>query len=66
MKELRPGWSRAKPETIPKATVWPAALALGTMFFAWGLIASPIILVVGLVLFAASLGAWITEIRHER
>jgi hypothetical protein len=66
MSELRPGWSRPKPDAIPRPTVWPSALALGTMFFAWGLIASPIILVVGLVLFGVSLGGWISEIRHER
>jgi hypothetical protein len=66
MSELRPGWSRAKPDSIPAPTAWPAALALGTMFFAWGIIASPIILVVGLVLFAFALAGWIGEIRHER
>jgi hypothetical protein len=66
MSELRPGWNRPKPDAIPAPTVWPAGLALGTMFFAWGLIASSIILVVGLVLFAFSLGGWIGEIRHER
>jgi hypothetical protein len=66
MSELRPGWSRANPDSIPAPTVWPAAMALGTMFFAWGIIASPIILVVGLVLFGFSLAGWIGEIRHER
>jgi len=66
MSELRAGWNRAKPEAIPAPTVWPAALGLGTMFFAWGVIASSIILVVGLVLFGISLAGWIGEIRRER
>jgi hypothetical protein len=66
MSALGPGWNRAKPDVIPAPTVWPAALALGTMFFAWGVIASPIILVVGLVLFGISLAGWIGEIRRER
>ena len=32
----------------------------------WGLITSWVVLVVGLVLFTASLAGWITEIRYER
>jgi hypothetical protein len=66
MSELRPGWNRPKPDTIPRSTAWPAALALGTMFFGWGIIASPVVLLVGLVTFAVSLAGWIGEIRHER
>jgi hypothetical protein len=66
MNELPSGWTRPRPHTIPPPTIWPAALALGTMCFAWGAIASPIILLVGLALFVVSLGGWIGEIRHER
>jgi hypothetical protein len=65
MSELRPGWNRPKPDLISAPTVWPAGLALGTMFLAWGLVASAIILVFGLALFAISLGGWIGELRHE-
>jgi hypothetical protein len=63
VSELRPGWNRPRPEAIPSPTVWPAALAAGTMLVAWGVIASPIILGVGLVLFVVALGGWIREIR---
>jgi hypothetical protein len=35
------------------------------MFFAWGLITSPVVLAVGAALFVASLSGWIGEIRHE-
>lgn len=66
MSEPRPGWNRPKPDTIPPSTAWPASLALGTMFFAWGLVASSIIVAVGFVVFAVSLGGWIGEIRHEK
>ena len=63
--EPRPGWSKARPEVIPPSTPWPAAMALGIAFFGWGLIASLVVLGVGLVLFAVSLVGWIGEIRRE-
>ena len=64
--ELRPGWSRPKPEHVPHPTYWPAVLALGVTFLVWGLITSYVISAVGLVLFALALGGWIWEMRHGR
>lgn len=64
--ELRPGWSRPKPEHVPHPTYWPAVLALGVTFLAWGLITSYVISAVGLVLFGLALGGWIWEMRHGR
>ena len=64
--ELRPGWSRPKPEHVPHPTYWPAVLALGVTFLAWGLITSYVISAVGLVLFGLALGGWIWEMRHDR
>jgi hypothetical protein len=63
--EPRAGWNKPKPDLIPRATAWPAALALGVTLFAWGLITSPVVLGVGLTLFVVSLAGWIGEIRHE-
>ena len=54
------------PAVIPRSTWWPAALALGVMLFAWGLLTSLTILLIGAALFATSLAGWIGEIRHER
>ena len=65
MTEPRAGWNKPKPDLIPHSTPWPAALALGITFFAWGLITSPVVLGVGLLLFSLSLAGWIVEIRHE-
>lgn len=62
---MKEGWNKARPEHVPPPTVWPAALALGVSFFAWGLVTSPIVLTMGLVLFTISLAGWIREIRHE-
>ena len=64
--ELQPGWSRPKPEHVPHPTYWPAVLALGVTFLAWGLITSYVISAVGLVLFGLALGGWIWEMRHGR
>jgi hypothetical protein len=63
--EPRAGWNKAKPDFIPRSTAWPAALALGITFVAGGVITSPVVLGVGVLLFALSLAGWIVEIRHE-
>ncbi len=63
--EQRKGWNKPKPDAIPRSTAWPAAMALGVTLLAWGLITSPVVLGVGVALFAVSLAGWIGEIRHE-
>src|SRR5436305_6218260 len=61
-----PDWEPLPDEPLPHPTYFPAGLAMGTAFLFWGLITSWVVLVVGLVLFTASLAGWITEIRYER
>jgi hypothetical protein len=61
-----PGWEPLPHEHLPHPTYWPAGLALGITFLAWGLITSWVILAVGFVFFVASLAGWIQEIRYER
>ncbi|MEZ4675298.1 MAG: hypothetical protein R2932_13760 [Caldilineaceae bacterium] len=53
------------PAYLPAPTYWPALLALGTAFLAWGLVTSLIISAVGLCLFTAALVGWIGELRHD-
>jgi hypothetical protein len=65
-EELRPGWSVPKPAVTSRPTVWPAAHALGVMLFAWGIVTSLIIFLIGAGVLMASIGGWIGEIRHER
>jgi hypothetical protein len=60
------GYSTPLPEVVPRGTWWPAAAALGVMLFAWGLLTSLVILLIGCAVFATSLAGWIGEIRHER
>lgn len=64
-EELRPGWSRPKPEHVPRPTYWPAVLAFGVTFLFWGLISSPIVAAVGLTIGAIGLAGWIGELRHD-
>jgi hypothetical protein len=51
---------------LPRPTTWPVAMAGGITLTGWGIIASPVMLVAGVVLFAVSLGGWIGEVRHDR
>jgi hypothetical protein len=62
---VRPGWSVPKPAVIPRPTPWPPALALAIALLGWGLLASPVLLGVGVVLFTVSLAGWIGDLRHE-
>ena len=63
--DLPPGWSRARPEHIPRPTYWPAVLAFGLTFALWGLITTWIISVVGIVQVAISVAGWIGDLRNE-
>jgi len=60
------GWEPLPHEQLPRPTYFPAGLAMGTTFIFWSLITSWVILLVGVILFAAALAGWLTEIRHER
>jgi hypothetical protein len=62
---MRDGWNRPKPDVVPRPTSWPAALALGIALLGWGLITSPVVFGVGLLVFVVSLAGWIGEVRHE-
>jgi hypothetical protein len=61
-----PGWTQLPVEHLPRATSWPAGLALAITFLFWGLITSWVILTLGGALFVVSLAGWITNLRDER
>jgi hypothetical protein len=65
-RDAKEGYSVPLPEVVPRPTWWPAATALGIMLFAWGLVTSLIIFLIGMALFVTSVSGWIGEIRHER
>ncbi len=58
------GWSRAMPEHLPRPTYWPAVLAVGVTMIAWGLAASLLITLVGLIVLGIAVWGWIGELRH--
>jgi hypothetical protein len=62
----RPDWIPLDPQPGPRATAWPAGLASGVTLLLWGLITSPVLIVVGGLVFGTSLLGWIGEMRHER
>lgn len=65
-KPTSPEWEPLPHEHLPRPTYFPAGLAMGTTFIAWGLITSVVVLLVGVALFIASLAGWITDLRHAR
>jgi len=64
-ESVPPGWQILPETSLPRPTYFPAGLAMGAAFLFWGLITTWVVVLVGLVLFLASLAGWITEIRHE-
>lgn len=58
------GWTTPQPEHVPRPTYWPAVMALGVTFLAWGVVTTYVISAVGLVLFMIALAGWIGELRR--
>jgi len=65
-REDQGAWAAPQPEVIPQPTYTPVGVAFGMVFLVWGLLTSPIVSVVGLIIFVASLAGWIGGILHER
>ncbi|HEV2419535.1 MAG TPA: hypothetical protein VGX94_17200 [Terriglobia bacterium] len=63
---LPEGWHRPRPGKIPHPTYAPATVALGIACLLWGLVTTPIISLIGAMLFVIGLAAWIGDLRHER
>jgi hypothetical protein len=61
----REGWNAAQPEHLPRRTVWPVAVALGTVLVFWAAVTSYLILAIGLGVLAVATVGWIGEIRRE-
>lgn len=62
---LQAGWKRPLPEHLPRATYWPAILALAVTLALLGPVTLMPITVVGLALGAVALIGWIGEMSHE-
>lgn len=60
-----PGWHKLD-EPLPEPTYWPAVMAVGIVFIAWGIVTLYAISGVGLLLFVIALVGWIGDLRHEQ
>ncbi|TMI80114.1 MAG: hypothetical protein E6H03_09030 [Bacillati bacterium ANGP1] len=60
------GWSPAKPEKLPRRTLWPAVAALGIVLVMWGVVTAYLIAAVGVVLLGMAVLGWTGELLHER
>lgn len=60
----RDGWSVPKPLHVPRPMYWPAFLAIGVVWGAWGAISSPLLIYAGIAVFIVALTLWIREMLH--
>ena len=58
-------WTKLGHVHIPDPTYMPIVMALGIMFMLWGIVTTPLISLLGAVLFVISIKGWIGELRHE-
>jgi len=54
------------PETLPRPTVWPATVALGSTLLAFGVVTHWIMSLTGLGLFLLGAGGWIKDLRNDQ
>jgi hypothetical protein len=59
-------WNEPRPETLPRPTYWPVALAFAITITAFGILTSLVLSVLGIALFIVAITMWIGEIRHEQ
>ncbi len=62
--EPQPDWNYPQPEKMPQPSYAPVGLAFGAVFLLWGVLTSYIVSIAGLIIFVASLAAWIGVLRH--
>jgi len=58
-------WTKIGHVHIPDPTYMPIIMALGIMCILWGIVTTPLISLVGAILFVISIMGWIGELRHE-
>jgi hypothetical protein len=59
------GWTARTPERAPQPTASPALFAFGVTLFAWGLVSSLVVSLIGGAFLLYSLLHWIGEIVHD-
>ena len=67
-EERRPvpaGWAACPTEPLPAPTPAPALFAFGVTLFAWGIVSSFVVSLIGAAVLLVSLLHWIGEIAHD-
>lgn len=59
------GWTEPQGAHVPEPTYAPLVLAIGIMCMLWGIVTTPLLSLVGGVLFVVGITQWIGEVRHE-
>ena len=62
---LRPGWSRPRPEKIPRPTYWPAIVGLGITLTFWGMISTIFLGATGVIFLIIGITGWVWELMYE-
>ena len=62
---LRPGWSRPRPNKIPRPTYWPAVVGLGITLTFWGMISTIFLGATGVVFLIIGVTGWVWELMYE-
>jgi hypothetical protein len=65
-KPITQEYVKAKPEILPQPTYMPFVLAFSLMLLGWGLLATWIISVAGVIGICISLYGWIKALLHEQ
>ena len=50
---------------LPPPSIWPVVMAVGIAVLLLGLVLNVVLLIVGVVIFAASLALWVRDARRE-
>jgi hypothetical protein len=64
-RSIPEGWNACSPEHMPRPTAAPVLFAFGVTLFAWGLVASELLVAIGGVVLGYALLHWIGEIRND-
>ncbi len=59
-------WGEPRPAHVPRPTAWPMLCAAAVVLLFFSLASSPVVAVVGGLVFAVTLAGWIGELLHER
>lgn len=65
-KPITQEYVKARPEVLPKPTYMPFVFAFSLLLLGWGLLATWIISVAGVIGICISLYGWIKELLHEQ